>query len=118
MGTLSGDIEIGLILSRSALGHQSGGKRGAAWAVYLIEPDLWIGLVEQADGRPGIIDDVYSDLAFRLSCLERFLPFNLPAWLGLGGSPGSAHNEEKQSDGQAKKESSFHTLTNHCCLRR
>ena len=101
MSPLSGDIEIGLIFSRSSLGHQSRGKRGAAWPVYLVEPDLGKSFLKLADGEPGIIDDIDGDLALRLRRLQRFVPLALPR---LCRSASLARNSEKQADGQTNKE--------------
>ena len=69
MDPLSGNKEIGLIFSRSALGHEAGGERRAAGAVYQVKSDLGICLLEQAGGQSGIINDVDSDLTFRFSGL-------------------------------------------------
>src|SRR5919106_755500 len=103
MGSLSANIDIGLIFSRPPLGHESRGKRGAAWAVYRVEPDLGISFLKVADGQPGIINDVDDNLTFRLSRLERFLPFDLPGWPGLSSSTGFCRHEEKQADNQSEK---------------
>jgi hypothetical protein len=69
MSPLAGNVEIGLIFPCSALGHESRGKRGAARAVYLVESDLGISLLKLADRQPGIIHDIYGDLALGLSRL-------------------------------------------------
>src|ERR671918_2213528 len=94
MGPLSGNIEIGLIFSRSALGHQSRGKRGAARAVYQVEFDPGISFLKLADGQPRVINDVNCDLTLGLSRLQRFLPLNLPAGSELSGWRSSARKEE------------------------
>ena len=111
---LSGDIEIGLIFSRSSLGHQSRGKGGAAWPVYLVEPDLGKSFLKLADSEPGIVDDIDGDLAFCLRRLKRFVPLALPR---LCRSASLARDSEKQGDGQTNKESSSCTQTNHRSVR-
>src|SRR5918999_125982 len=103
MGSLSTNINIGLIFSRSPLGHESRGKRGAAWAVYRVESDLGISFLKVADGQSGIINDIDGNLTFRLSRLERFLPLGLPGWPGLGRSTGFCRYEENQADNQSEK---------------
>src|ERR671922_1450634 len=104
MGSLSTNINIGLIFSRSPLGHESRGKRGAAGAVYRVESDLGISFLKVTDGQPGIINDIDGNLTFRLSRLERFLPLDLPGWPGLSRSTGLRRDEEKQADSQSEKE--------------
>src|SRR5882724_651498 len=108
MCPLSANIDIGLIFSRSPLGHESRGKRGAARAVYQVEPKLGISFLKLADGKPGIINHVNHHLPLRLRRLQRFLPLNLPGWSGLTRSPRSARNEVEEGDTHTEKEYSFH----------
>src|SRR5215510_1745268 len=109
MDPLSGNKEIGLIFSRSALGHESGGKRGAARAVYQVEFDFRIGLLKVADGHPGIVNHINANLALRFSRLQRFFPFDFP----LSRSPSFACNQGKQADRYTKKQYSVKSATDH-----
>src|SRR4029453_15587154 len=102
------NIDISLIFSRSPLGHEPRGKRGAARAVYQVESELGISFLKLADGKPGIINNVNHHLTLRLRRLQRFLPLNLPDWSGLSGACSSARNEEEQGDTHTKKKYSFH----------
>jgi hypothetical protein len=111
MGPLSGDIEIGLIFSRSPLGHEPGGKRGAARAVYQVEFDPGVSFLKVADGQPGIIDDVDGDLALRLGRLERLFPLDLPAWPGFGRSPAALATKSSKAIVKEKRNSRLIKLT-------
>lgn len=109
MDPLSSNKEIGLIFSRSPLGHESRGKRGAARAVYQVEFELGISFLKLADGKPGIINDVYGDLTLRFRRLQRFLPLDLPGGSGFTRSPSAAPNEvEEQDDTHTRKQYSLH----------
>src|SRR6266480_5740054 len=109
MSPLSGDVEIGLILPRSPLGHEARGKRGAARPVYLVESNLGKCFLKLADGKSGIIDDVDRDLALRLCRLKGFVPLALPRLRRSAG----ARNVEKQGDSQTKKDYSFCIHSNY-----
>src|SRR4030095_833498 len=98
MCPLSGNVEIGLIFSRSPLGHKSRGKRGPAWAVYQGESDPRISLLKLADGNPGVIDDVNCDLTLRLSRSHCFLPLDLPGGFRLTASRRSTRTQEGQAN--------------------
>src|SRR5918996_2979600 len=118
MGSLSANIDIGLIFSRPPLGHESRGKRGAARAVYRVESDLGISFLKVADGQPGIINDIDGNLTFRFSRLERFLPLDLPGWPGLSRSTGFCRHEEKQADNQSEKKQAIYGQSNHSRFSR
>src|SRR6266478_8858180 len=96
MCPLSTNIDIGLIFSRSPLGHEPRRKRGAARAIYQVESELGISFLKLADGKPGIINDVNHHLTLRLRRLESFLPLNLPGGSGLTCSPRSIRNEVEE----------------------
>jgi hypothetical protein len=96
MDPLSSNKEIGLIFSRSPLGHKPRRKRWAARAVYQVEFELGISFLKLADGKPGIINDVYGDLTLRVSRLQSFIPLNLPVWFGLSTSPRSSRNNVEE----------------------
>src|SRR5688572_713224 len=105
MCSLSGNIDIGLIFPRSALGHEARGKRRPARPVYQVEFDFGISFLKLADGESRVIDDVDCDLAFRFSGFQRLLPFNLPRCSGLGsGRRRVSDQQTERGESDAEKE--------------
>src|ERR1051325_4047982 len=100
MGPLAGNVNIGLVSSRSPFSHQSRGKRRPARSVDDIEPDPGKRFLKMRNGKPRIINDVNGNFAFRFSGLERLVPLELPPGLRLGSCHKFTPKQEKQREGK------------------